>query len=334
MKLDELILRVKSQFMVCNVIPVERNMDTNSKNNWHTNNNYSRFIGSIFFLFLMMMSLNITPINAETLNLDKGTVPIKVEAIVTVEDQLPLSRVAQGTQDIHRAWFAGGTKRYAHGVLGDRIEATQLVVETKMGTRLMVELPADRVFEDLEPRVVDINNDNTEEVLVVVSEQHLGASLVVYGIVNNELVQLATTPFLGQAYRWLNPLGVGDFDGDGNKDIALVATPHIGGLLRLYHINGKKLIQFAEYSGVSTHYIGSTELGLGVVVSASPRDLILVPEQSRRRLLLLEWKTTGWHIHDHLDLPSQLTTSLTPISENEWQFEGENEVFYNISVAK
>jgi len=58
--------------------------------------------------------------------------------------------------------------------------------------------------------------------------------------------------------RWLNPLGVGDFDGDGRLDIALVATPHIGGRLRLYRYQPGRLTLFAERSGVSTHRIGST----------------------------------------------------------------------------
>ena len=309
-------------------------MGTNGKNIGNTNSDYARLIKPVFCFFLMIACLNILPVNAERLSLRKSAEPVEFKALATIEGQLPLSRIAEGKLDIRRAWFTGGATRYAHGVLGDKIEGAQLVVETQAGIKLVAELPIYRVFEDLEPRLVDVNNDNKEEVLVVVSDQRQGASLVVYGVVNQELVPLASTPFLGQAYRWLNPLGIGDFDGNGNKDIALVATPHIGGLLRLYHFDGKDLIQFAEYSGVSTHFIGSTELGLGVVVIASPRDFLLVPDQSRQRLLLLEWKATGWHIHDHLDLSNKLTSSLLPIGENHWQFEDEMGVFYNISVIK
>lgn len=291
-------------------------------------------IYALLLLSLMSVVINAAPAYAEKLVIRPSTTPIVQKTLTFIDGQIPLSRVAKGKLDISRAWFAGATTRYAHGVLGDRIEASQLVVETKNGNRLVVELPVERVFEDLEPRLVDLNDDKTDEILVVESDQRLGASLVVYDIIDNQLVRLSATPFLGQAYRWLNPVGVGDFDNDGKKDIALIATPHIGGLLRLYHVNGVHLTQFAEYSGVSTHYIGSTELGLGKVVSSVDRDLLLVPNQSRRRLLLLQWTSMGWHIIDQVELSFALSSSLLPIGENQWQFTDNIGKYYDIFVTK
>ena len=187
------------------------------------------------------------------------------------------------------------------------------MAETAEGQRVHVELPVNRVFEDVEPRLADVNGDKTDELLVVETDVQLGASLAVYGIVEGRLVQIAATPFIGKPNRWLNPLGVGDFDGDGNADVALVATPHIGGVLRLYRLTGATLSLFAEYSGVSTHRLGSTELGLGRVISATPRDRFLVPNQARRALMLLEWTGRGWQELARASLPGELNSSLIPV---------------------
>jgi hypothetical protein len=234
-------------------------------------------------------------------------------------DQLPQSRVARGRRNIIAAWYAGPTDRYRHGVLGDELEASRLVVETFDEKHLHVDLPPTRVFEDLEPRLADLNGDHNDEIIVVESDTTLGASLVVYGIITGCLVRMAATPFLGQPYRWLNPLGVGDFDGDGRPDIALVATPHIGGILRLYRFDDAALSLFAEYLGVSTHRMGSTELGLGRVIPATPRDRLLVPNQARRALMLLEWTPDGWHEITRAQLPGQLRSSLIPVEDSRWR---------------
>ncbi len=44
-------------------------------------------------------------------------------------------------------------------------------------------------------------------------------------------------------------------------------------------ITNSNLSLFAEYPGISTHRMGSTELGLGRVASVKPRDQLLVPDQ-------------------------------------------------------
>lgn len=64
-------------------------------------------------------------------------------------DQLPNSLIARGTRDIAAAWLAQPTERYRHGVLGDSLEAARMVVETREGKQLHLDLPEHRVFEDL-----------------------------------------------------------------------------------------------------------------------------------------------------------------------------------------
>jgi len=244
--------------------------------------------------------------------------------------QLPHSRVTYGEGDIRRAWLAGPMDRYRHRILGDILEAAQLVVETADGKRRSVALPEHRVFEDLEARIVDLTGDLKAEILIVESDRRLGASLAVYHLVNGRLELLMVTPFLGTPNRWLNPLGTGDFDGDGRTDIALVATPHIGGILRLYQLRNSRLELFAEYPNVSTHAIGSRELGLGRVIHAEPRDYLLVPDQAHRNLLLLAWTPAGWQVPARLALPGRLATSLVPSGPNRWHTRLDNGTNYEI----
>ncbi len=234
--------------------------------------------------------------------------------------QLPQSRVVRGVRDMAAVWLAGATNRYRHGVLGDDLEASRLMIEMRDGRSLSFELPAERVFEDLEPRLADLDGDNNDEILVVESDRNLGAALAIYGVVKGRVTRRAITPFLGRSNRWLNPLGVGDFDADGRLDIALVATPHIGGILRLYHFTLQTLSQFAKIGGVSTHRIGSTELGLGQVVSGSDRDRLLVPDQSRRSLILFEWSPSGLRELTRVTLPAPVSSSLKSVNRHAWRF--------------
>lgn len=289
------------------------------------------------FIFLSALLLSLFHLNAGTgysieLKIHAAGPPSIYISATSRPDQLPHSRVARGNRNIIAAWFAGPTDRYRHGVLGDELEASRLVVETVDGKRLHVDLPSTRVFEDLEPRLADLTGDHNDELIVVESDTTSGASLALYGVVTGCLVRLAATPFLGQPNRWLNPLGVGDFDGDGHPDIALVATPHIGGILRLYGFKDGTLSLFAEYPGVSTHRIGSTELGLGRVIPAVPRDRVLVPNQTRRALVLLEWTPDGWYEMTRAELPGTLGSSLIPLTANRWRFRLENGKYNEIQL--
>lgn len=285
-------------------------------------------------LLVSLFSLNADILLSAELSIQVVDSPQSTPEVLTQPDQLPLSRVASGTLNIKKAWLAGPTDRYPHGVLGDKLEASRLEVETFDGKHINFDLPKTRVFEDLEPRLADLNDDNTDEIIVVESDIKLGASLSIYSIADNRLVPIASTPFLGTPNRWLNPLGVGDFDGDGNSDIALVTTPHIGGVLNLYGFSSSGLSLFAEYRGVSNHKIGSTELGLGTVVPAAPRDRILVPVQSRRALALLEWTPDGIREITRIELPGALESSLISSGHHRWRVEVKTGDSYEVQLSE
>ncbi len=95
---------------------------------------------------------------------------------------LPDAIISTGTRDIARAWLAEPTTRYDHGILGDEIEAGSLVIEARDGKRYTVQLGSDAVFEDLEPRLADLDGDGHDEIIVVKSYLKRGSSLAVIAL--------------------------------------------------------------------------------------------------------------------------------------------------------
>lgn len=183
-------------------------------------------------------------------------------------DALPDGVPGRGANDIALAWLAAPTDRYDHAVLGDGIEAAALRVRTRAGAELVYTLPGDSVFEDLRPRVLDVDGDGRDEVLVVRSRPDVGASLVALGIRGGALVPVAETPPIGRGHRWLNPVGVADVDGDGRSEVLVVLTPHIGGTLVVYGFGAGGFAEKARMGGFSNHAIGSRSLGLAAFFDA------------------------------------------------------------------
>jgi len=220
---------------------------------------------------------------------------------------LPDGIVATGGGDIRLAWLAGATGRYPHGVLGDAIEAGELVVETKGGQRLSYKLDAQSVFEDLAPRLADLGAGNKDRVLVVRSTLEAGGALAIFGVTDGALQLIAQTPAIGQANRWLNPAGVADFDGDGNIEIAIVVTPHIGGILQLWRLTGDRLTKVHQSLGYSNHAIGSRILELSAVgdFNGGVADLAL-PSADRSGLRIVTFNGPSAEMAE-ISVPAEIT---------------------------
>jgi hypothetical protein len=203
------------------------------------------------------------------------------------------SLVAQGQRDVAWAWLGSPTVRYPHASMGSREHAGSLHVITRQGRRLQLELPLHRVFEDLQPRVQDIDGDGHEEVLLIEAHVTRGAALVAYSL-NAQATQLrevARSPDVGSPWRWLNPIGVADFDGDGKLDIASITTPHVGGVLHLYRYRASQIQSFAQITDVSNHRMGDPNLQLHAILQEpGKRPTIVVPDMSHRALHALRWE--------------------------------------------
>jgi hypothetical protein len=168
------------------------------------------------------------------------------------------------------AEYGDPTDRYDHGILGDAIEwgALRMVVDQCFGcdTRLMktfvLRLPKNRVFEDVAPRLYDVDGDETPEVIVVETDVSLGARLAIY----HEDGLLAATPFIGRSHRWLAPIGIGaaDLDGDGSVELAYVDRPHLARTLRVFRYRDGRLKLVGEHPGVTNHRIGESDIAGGI----------------------------------------------------------------------
>ena len=227
-------------------------------------------------------------------------------------DIIPHSVVAFGNNDIAMAWLASGTERYPHGALGDKIEASAVRALTANRTPVDFVLREDSVFEDLMPRLVDVDHDGRDEILVVRSHQEAGASLMLLGLRGDRLVRLAESQAIGTPNRWINPIGAADFDGDGQVEIAAVETPHLGGQLLIYKIDGRRLREVARFAGYSNHILGSTELGMSAILDVNGDGIpdIVLPSQDRRELRALTFAKGNLKVLKVVKLYRPVTTAI------------------------
>jgi len=186
---------------------------------------------------------------------------------------------------IKAAWYDDATTRYAHGVLGDAIEAGALHAKTTEGKTLSITLETAQVFEDIQPRLADIDGDGRNEIITIRSHNQKGAQIAVYGITKetpNSLSLVASTPYIGKAHRWLAPVGIADFDNDGTMDIAYIDRPHLAKILRVWSYRAGSLKQVSQKQGLTNHKIGNNFITGGVQRCGNQASMITVDSNWER----------------------------------------------------
>lgn len=194
--------------------------------------------------------------------------------------------VAEG--EVVWARYIEPTDRYDHQVFGDAPlwGGLEISVNTCIGCAgfrmadIIFTLPPDRVFEDLEPRAVDLDGDDYREVVVVETDMARGATLAIYDARGK---RAATLP-VGQTHRWLAPAGIGDFDGDGHVEIAYVDRPHLARELVFLRYRAGVPTELARAPGFTNHRFGEGEILGGVKSCAGGEALILASADLSRVL--------------------------------------------------
>jgi hypothetical protein len=203
---------------------------------------------------------------------------LSAQPLAAEPERLPDGLMAKGTNDIAEVWLTRPTDRYAHGILGDAIEAGGLMVRTRDGETLELVLPEQFVFEDRQARIHDLDGDGRDEIIVVLTSVTEGGALAFYGVRDGKLVKLAQTPHIGRPNRWLNPAEIADLDGDGKLEIVFVTTPHLGKIVEVWRYHAARLSRVTTLAGYSNHVIGSPVQDMTEVVnSATQGRLLAIP---------------------------------------------------------
>ena len=291
---------------------------------------FAQLICSIVLLFGMIISAS-----AQSQNVPRSNNPLQdiwiVEEITDnsipdeivpddraiAENGLPDGRVTTGSGDIVEAWYTEPTTRYAHGVLGDAIEAGTLKVKNNRGETYTFRLPSTEVFEDIAPRLADLDGDGRTEVITLLSSQFDGGSIAVFNLNGNAFTKIAQTPFIGRSNRWLNIAGIDNFGGNRRPDIAVVVKPHLTGELSFWRFRNGRLTRIAGAAGFSNHFIGSNELRLSAIADVNNNQIpdLILPSLARDQLIAVGLQGQRFAELARVQMPARINRAIA-VREN------------------
>jgi hypothetical protein len=185
------------------------------------------------------------------------------EAARLAVDALPDARILRDERD-RLLLLTGPTTRYAHGALADEIEAAAVtLVETAPEPRIAGVIPATggAVIEGIAPIWADVTGDGAREIVVTLSDAERGARLAVFDEAGAEV---AVGPAVGQGFRWRHQIAAAPFGPSGEIELADVLTPHIGGVVEFFRLDGGELALAAGLPGYTSHVIRTRNLDLAL----------------------------------------------------------------------
>lgn len=231
---------------------------------------------------------------------------------------LPDARILVDEKD-RLLLLTDATNRYTHGVLGDAIEAASISLidtQTIPEVGLTIPLPADSVVEGLAPIWVDLNGDSQREIIATVSNAREGAKIIVF---DESGKQLAAGPAIGSGYRWRHQIAVAPLGPNGEIELVDVRTPHIGGVVEFYRLEGNTLLIVAQISGYTSHTIHSRNLDMAVVgdFDGDGHFELLLPNQERTHLAGIKHTSIGAEEVYSISIGGRISTNIATVESND-----------------
>lgn len=228
-----------------------------------------------------------------------GWVRVATSEQAVLPDARPLQADLDGRGDGGHLVLLGGpdADRYRHGVLGDAIEATRVLLLERHGLTPMRELAieAPLVIEDIAPHRVAL--DRRDGLLTVLSGPQGGQlALIDADPARAQALRVAARgDALGTPQRWMAPAS------DGRRHWLAVHTPHLAGTLHAYRREGDRLVGRPVDDDVANHRLGSRRLD----TSAWLGQRLLMPARNGRRLHWLDG-AAGWQRIGTVELPARV----------------------------
>ncbi len=207
------------------------------------------------------------------------------------------------------------TGRYGHGVLGDAIEAGGVVlVATTGGMHIVAQVEfAPLVAEGIMPLWVDWDGDGRRDIVATLSDDRNGARVAAF---SEDGLSLGIGEAFGQGFRWRHQIAFAPFASDGVEELAVVRTPHIGGVVEFYRRRGSEMERVAQLDGYTSHAIGTRNLDMALAGDFDGDGALelLLPNQERTHLGAVGRRADGARLVWQVELGGRATTNLAAVS--------------------
>lgn len=217
------------------------------------------------------------------------------------------------------AFLSNPTRRYAHGVLGDAIEANEITVADiggngRLEVRAEITAESGGVFEEISPMWVEARGN--ELLAVSESADGLGTRVSLY---HPDGRLAAAGPFIGEPFKWRHVLAAGPFGPNGEFEIAAVRTPHLDAVVEFYRpdFESGTLDIVAEVPGYTSHRLDTRNLDTARAgdLDGDGRWELLVPNRSYTELAAIRRTENGAEVAWTLPAGGEISTNVASATD-------------------